>query len=110
MSRRSLETGSTAGSAAPIASCSRSRTSNRLGSCVATSKCAKRSSSAARAEASARAAELERLAHFDVATQLPNRLLVRERLHDAIGAAEPAVEPVSSDLRDIDHMQVTVDT
>ena len=61
------------------------------------------------AEASARAAELERLAHFDVATQLPNRLLFRERLHDAIGAAEPDARPFAVMLLDIDHFKDTND-
>jgi diguanylate cyclase (GGDEF)-like protein len=61
------------------------------------------------AEASARAAELERLAHFDVATELPNRLLFRERLRDAIAAAEPEGRPLAVTLLDIDHFKDTND-
>jgi diguanylate cyclase (GGDEF)-like protein len=61
------------------------------------------------AEASARADELERLAHFDLTTQLPNRLLFRERLHDAIAACEPNGRPFAVMLLDIDHFKDTND-
>src|SRR5207247_4867902 len=61
------------------------------------------------AEASARAAELERLAHFDVATQLPNRFLFRERLRDAFASAERRGTPLSVLLLDLDHFKDTND-
>jgi diguanylate cyclase (GGDEF)-like protein len=61
------------------------------------------------AEANARAAELERLAHFDVATQLPNRTLFRERLSAAIAAAGPEARPVAVMILDIDHFKDTND-
>ena len=61
------------------------------------------------AEASARAAELERLAHFDVATQLPNRFLFRERLRDAFASAERRGTLLSVLLLDLDHFKDTND-
>src|SRR5207302_1598864 len=47
--------------------------------------------------------------HFYIATQLPNRLLFRERLHDAIGASEPDPRPFAVMLLDIDHFKDTND-
>jgi diguanylate cyclase (GGDEF)-like protein len=59
------------------------------------------------AEASARAVELERLAHFDVSTQLPNRTLFRDRLREAIAGS--AVSPFSILLIDLEHFKDTND-
>ena len=61
------------------------------------------------AEARAREVELERLAHFDVATQLPNRTLFRDRLREGIAAAEAKSEPLSVLLIDLDHFKDTND-
>ncbi|HEV8535582.1 MAG TPA: EAL domain-containing protein [Candidatus Limnocylindria bacterium] len=61
------------------------------------------------AEAAAREADLERLAHFDVHTQLPNRTLFRDQLRAAIRTAEAAEQPLSVMLIDLDHFKDTND-
>jgi diguanylate cyclase (GGDEF)-like protein len=61
------------------------------------------------AEVSARAEQLERLAHFDVSTQLPNRALFRERLRDAIRDAETTGRTLAVLIIDLDHFKDTND-
>lgn len=61
-------------------------------------------------ERRARLAELERLALHDSLTGLPNRLLLHDRLKQAIGAAERTGQPLAVMLLDLDRFKQVNDT
>jgi diguanylate cyclase (GGDEF)-like protein len=57
------------------------------------------------AESDARAGDLERLAHFDTLTELPNRALFRDSVRDKIARAGTAGERLAVLYVDIDHFK-----
>ncbi len=53
---------------------------------------------------------LDRLAHFDTVTSLPNRYYFNERLHDAVARANRFGDPVALLFLDLDNFKIVNDT